>query len=165
MLARSRLSATGTACVPPLTSLCYPPTIIRAFCVCGPHVMRSSKTNHKPADMQQAYLEANTELVEQVSKMTSKHEKEREREESDKRTNEKADRCVCCDVLVAHLLHGLLALFARPSPHCLRLGLAWRALSSDASAHRAVWVRRLHRADMCGLAVSTNVGAWVLSGL
>ena len=25
MLARSRLSATGTACVPPLTSLCYPP--------------------------------------------------------------------------------------------------------------------------------------------
>ena len=106
MLARSRLSATGTACVPPLTSLCYPPTIIRAFCVCGPHVMRSSKTNHKPADMQQAYPEANTELVEQVSKMTSKHEKEREREEPDKRTNEKADRCVCWDVLVAHLLHG-----------------------------------------------------------
>ena len=106
MLARSRLSATGTACVPPLTSLCYPPTIIRAFCVCDPHVMRSSKTNHKPADMQQAYPEANTELVEQVSKMTSKHEKEREREEFDKRTNEKADRCVCCDVWVAHLLHG-----------------------------------------------------------
>ena len=83
MLARSRLSATGTACVPPLTSLCYPPTIIRAFCVCDPHVMRSSKTNHKPADMQQAYPEANTELVEQVSKMTSKHEKEREREGQD----------------------------------------------------------------------------------
>ena len=59
----------------------------------------------------------------------------------------------------------LLALFARPSPHCLRLGLAWRALSSDASAHRAVWVRRLHRADMCGLAVSTNVGAWVAQWL
>ena len=59
----------------------------------------------------------------------------------------------------------LLALFARPSPHCLRLGPAWRALSSDASAHRAVWVRRLHRADMCGLAVSTNVGAWVAQWL
>ena len=49
---------------------------------------RSSKTNHKPADMQQAYPEANTKLVEQVSKMTSKHEKERAREEPDKRTNE-----------------------------------------------------------------------------
>jgi hypothetical protein len=109
LLARLRLSATGTACVPPLTSLCYPPTIIRAFGVCDPHVMRSSKTNHKPADMQQAYPEANTELVEQVSKMTSKHEKEREREESDKRTNEKADRCVCWDVLVAHSYSILIA--------------------------------------------------------
>ena len=64
--------------------------------------MRSSKTNHKPADMQQAYPEANTELVEQVSKMTSKHEKEMAREEPDKRTNEKAGRYVCWDVLVAH---------------------------------------------------------------
>ena len=42
--------------------------------------------------MQQAYPEANTELVEQVSKMTSKHEKERAREEPDMVTSGRTRR-------------------------------------------------------------------------
>ena len=71
---------------------------------------------------------------EQVSKITSKYEDKRAREELDKRTNETADRYMCWDVdpfnsLAYILLRGTpRSALTQPAPSSARVGVPLHAI-------------------------------------